>query len=719
MLWHKKEIESGDVRKVAEEYGLDLLLASILVRRNLYHRADIKFVLEDDLMFTHNPFLFIEMEDAVDRIHRAFEEEEKILVFGDRDVDGITSTVLITQALRDQGADVEWRVPMGDDPYGLNMETVEDFAGRDGTLIITVDCGVSNKQEIERGLELGIETIVVDHHNPPEELPPAVAIINPKIEDSGYPFRDLAGCGVVSKLIWALLFSKSPFYNQSVCLLNVRPGNDSYFIDAVKLVNLVETERVTETLNPGMVGLSDTRLYRFLEGEEILVYDAEPQEKMLRKIFGPETLIGLNDLKPEMEKVFPSLRGRGESLLALREKSRLGKYEEKGLEEVDVLVNLFRSFVNRRIPALAEDYPKVLDLVALGTLADLMPLVDENRILVRQGLKVLNATNRKGLRELLFQKNLLGKRLGTTDISWQLSPSINATGRLGRPDTAVKLLLAEDESQLKELALDVDNLNKERRKLGETVWARVFPKTRKSLEEHSDNLVFITDDSIHRGITGVLASRLSNTMKVPALVVAHFDGKAVGSMRCSPPFNVRTFLSNFDDLFIDYGGHDCAGGFSMPEENFATFTHRVRTFAKSIIPVETAEESLSIDAELPPAYMNPELIKIQESFEPYGEGNQPLVFLARSMKIVSAEPMGRKEVVHLKLLLESGSHKWPAVYWNSASRLGDDFDVGDSVDVAFRLGRNYYNNTETLQLTILDLCRPADVRMETSPEFAS
>ena len=259
-----------------------------------------------------------------------------------------------------------------------------------------------------------------------------MAIINPKIEDSGYPFRDLAGCGVASKLVWALLFSRSPFYNQSICLLNVRPGNDSFFIDAVKLVNLVETERISETLNPGMVGLADTRLYRFLEGEEILVYDAELQEKMLRKIFGPDTLIGLNDLKPEFEKIFPSLRGKGSTLLALREKSRLGRYEKKRPEEIDVLVNLFRSFVNRKVPALCEEFPRCLDLVALGTLADLMPLVNENRILVRKGLQILNATDRKGLRELLFLKNLLGKRIGTTDISWQLSPSINAT-RQARP----------------------------------------------------------------------------------------------------------------------------------------------------------------------------------------------------------------------------------------------------------------------------------------------
>ena len=709
MLWQKDTIDGALVRKIAEEYGVDLLLASIIVRRGVHRRDDIKFVLEDDLMFTHNPFIFTEMEEAVDRILAALEEDEKILIFGDRDVDGITSTVLLTETLRKLGGEVQWRVPMGDDPYGLTLTAVEEFAAGDGTLIITVDCGISNKPEIERGLELGVDTVVVDHHNPPEELPPAVAIINPKVEDSGYPFRDLAGCGVASKLVWALLFARSPFYNQSVCLLNVRPGNDSYFVEAVKLVNLVETDRVVETLNPGMVGLSDTRLYRFLEGEEILVYDAELQEQMLRKIFGPDALIALNDLQGEMEQLFPGLKGS--SLLALREKSRMGRYEETHLEEIDVLVNLFRSFLNRKIPALSTDFPACLDLVALGTLADLMPLTDENRILVRRGLKVLNATGRKGLRELLFQKSLLGKRIGTTDVSWQLSPSINATGRLGRPDTAVRLLLAENEEELKALAEEVESLNKERKKLGEIVWSRIVPKTRQTLEDLKGNMVFVSDPSIHRGITGIIASRLSNSMKVPAVVVSHFDGKAVGSVRCDPPFNVRTFLSNFEELLIDYGGHDCAGGFSMPEENFAVFTHRVRNFARSMVPTEVVEERLIIDAELPASYMKPDLIDVQERFEPYGEGNPPLVFLARKMKIIQADPMGRKEVVHLKLLLEAGSHKWPAVYWNAASRLGRDFNVGDEVDVAFRLGRNYFNNTETLQLTVLDLEPPDQVRM--------
>ena len=709
MLWQKQFLDSTLVRRVSQEYGVDLLLASIIVRRNLHERRDIKFVLEDDLMFTHNPFLFNEMEEAVDRILLALEEKEKILIFGDRDVDGITSTVLLTETLQSLGGEVQWRVPMGDDPYGLTLAAVEEFAAGDGTLIITVDCGISNRQEIERARELGIETVVVDHHNPPDELPPAAAIINPKIEESGYPFRDLAGCGVASKLVWALLFARSPFYNQSVCLLNVRPGNDTYFVEAVKMVNLVETDRVLENLNPGMVGLADTRLYRFLEGEEILVYDAELQEKMLRRIFGPDTLIALNDLKGEMGSMFPALKGA--SLLALREKSRIGKYEESSLEEIDVLVNLFRSFIHRKISALSVDYPRTLDLVALGTLADLMPLVDENRILVRQGLKILNATTRKGLRELLFQKNLLGKRIGTTDISWQLSPSINATGRLGRPDTAVRLLLAENEDELKALGEEIESLNKERKKLGETVWSRVFPKTRQNLEDLKGNMVFISDPAIHRGITGIIASRLSNSLKVPAVVVSHFDGKAVGSVRCDPPFNVRTFLSNFEDLLIDYGGHDCAGGFSMLEENFEPFMHRVRTYARAMVPLEVAEERLMIDAELPASYMTPDLIQVQESFEPYGEGNPPLVFMARGMRILQADLMGRKEVVHLKLLLEGGSHKWPAVYWNAAGRLGRDFDVGDSVDVAFRLGRNYFNNAETLQLTVLDLQPPAEVRL--------
>src|SRR6056297_3727226 len=235
MKWNKADIEKDIVRAISEKYDVKLLMAAIMVRRGVTEPEQIKFYLEDDLMFSHNPFLFTEMEDVVDRIQQAALEGEKVKIFGDRDVDGITSTVLLKEELKKLGIEADWALPVGNDPYGLTIEVVEEFAEAGGELLITVDCGISNVEEITRAAELGVETIVLDHHNPQETLPPAVAIIDPKISESGYPFRDLAGCGVVAKLIWALEFSRTEMYKEEMVLLYARPGNDTVILEAVKV----------------------------------------------------------------------------------------------------------------------------------------------------------------------------------------------------------------------------------------------------------------------------------------------------------------------------------------------------------------------------------------------------------------------------------------------------------------------------------------------------
>jgi single-stranded-DNA-specific exonuclease len=233
MVWEKKDVAPELAREIASRYGCDLLAASILARRGITGGEEIRYFLEDDVLQLRTPFELPGMEDAVDRIIAAKEEGEKTLVFGDRDVDGITGTALITGFLRDQGMDVSWRLPMGDEPYGLSIEAVEEFAAAYGTLIITVDCGISNQAEVERANVLGVNVIVTDHHNPQESLPAALCIVNPKLRPPGegdpvYPFRDLAGSGVAYKLVTALRFAlKSELYGQPVTLLNTRPVNDA------------------------------------------------------------------------------------------------------------------------------------------------------------------------------------------------------------------------------------------------------------------------------------------------------------------------------------------------------------------------------------------------------------------------------------------------------------------------------------------------------------
>jgi single-stranded-DNA-specific exonuclease len=707
MQWHKTDIDKEIVRSLSERFQIDLLTAAVLARRGITGAEEIKFYLEREMIFTHNPFLFDEMDEAVGRIRGAADEGERVLIFGDRDVDGITSTVLLREALIEMGLEVEWLLPQGDEPYGITMEAVEAFAERGGTLIITVDSGISNNREILRARELGIDTVVVDHHLPLEELPPAAAIINPKLADSSYPFRDLSGCGVAAKLAWALEFSKTDFFNEELVLLNARPGNDTVILEAVKMVNLVETDRIVENFVPAMVRPDQTRLASFLLNTQILVYDRQQNVRLLKRVFGAETEINVYDVAPEIGKVFPVLEGK--SLLKIRDKSRTNRYLDKTADEIDIFVSLFTSYVRKRYPALSTEFDKKLDLVALGTLADLMPLVDENRILVNKGMERINSVKREALHELLLQQNLLGKQLGTTDVSWQISPLINATGRLGVPDKAAQMFITEDTEERRKLVTELIGLNKERKKLGDAAWTSVLPLAQRSFEELQERMVLVSDEQVHRGVTGIIAARLTQYYSVPAAVVARIEDHLVGSMRSAGAFPVKNFLSHFEDLFIDYGGHDFAAGFSLPFESYAEFEKRFKQEVQELEEIQRVEKPIAVDAELPANYLTPELHSLVERLEPYGEEHPPLIFLAKGLLIENLDLVGKGEQqLHVKMLLNSGKFKWPAIFWKAGDRVNRDFSLGDNVDVVFRLGRNYFQYTETSQLTILDIRRSED-----------
>lgn len=701
MRWNKQPIDSQQVKQLHQRYGIDLLTASILSRRQIEPK-DFRFYLEDDIRYLHNPFLFEDMEIAVDRVHEAIEQQEKVRIFGDRDVDGMTSTALLYQALTECGLEVSWRVPQQDEPYGLTRAGVQQMIEDEVTLFFTVDCGISNIEEVALAAGQGIEAIILDHHLPSETLPPAVAVIDPKIEGCGYPFADLAGCGVVAKFIWALNFSLTDLYHQEVVLLHAHPGNDTVIIDAVKLENLIETDRITEHVVPGYLPESQSRLAQFLVDRQILVYDQKVEKAMLQKAFGQKTEIHLIDIAQEVHRLFPQVAGK--SLVRLHQRSKLRKYSSGGTQEIDLLVELFTSYVHRKYPVLSSEYEKLLDLVAIGTVADLMPMKGENRLLVKRGLKVLSQTPRSPIAVFLAQVNLAGKPISTTNIGWQISPVFNAAGRLGVPDIAVNLLLSSTPEEQLSLCSELISLNRKRKKLGDDCWNRILPKARKSLEEHEGKIIIVYDSIVNRGITGVMASRLMNMFKVPAIVIAKVESHLVGSMRSNKEVHVKDFLSQFDDIFLDHGGHQCAGGFSLKEVDFDEFLIRTDESSQLFESLDATEE-IYIDAELPHAFMKPELIDLVETFEPYGVDHQPLQFLVKGVKILEAALLGNSEVKHVRMLIGCGAYKWPAIFWKAGERVGVDFSATDTVDVVFRFGRNYYKNMENLQLTILDIVR--------------
>ena len=703
MKWEKKDISPDLVKKISAKYGCDLLTASILARRNLIFGEEIRYFLEDDARHLRNPFELPGMEDAVERILAAKEEGEKVLVSGDRDVDGITGTALLTIFLGSLGMDVKGRLPCGDEPYGLSMQAVEEFAAGHGTLIITVDCGISNHEEIKRAAELGVDVIITDHHNPQSELPPALTIVNPKL--NSYPFRDLAGCVVAYKLVSALRFAnKSDLYGQSVCLLNTRPVNDSWIIEIAKLKNLVVIDSLTETVVPGMVGIGETRLPAFLEGQQILAWDALLQKRTLAKLFGNGVEIYMQDIAGEIGKEIPSTAGK--SLVRIKELSRIANYRDTETCEIDVLVNLFSLFVWQREKLFNADDRDDLQLACLGTLADIMPLKNENRIIVKQGLKAIAEKPRSGLSDLLFKLDLSGKRLGTTDISWVLSPAINASGRMGNPQKALDLLMETDTLRRDSLAAEIIGMNEERKKIGEDIWTLVEPQAQENMNTYQDKLALAFSPSIPRGVTGIMANRLLNRFKVPSIVVSFGDQVFTASLRSIRSYNLRLLLEPCSDLFLDWGGHDFAAGFSLVKENWEPFLERLKNLTAEIILEPDGDgETLTVDAELPLSYLTPDILSLLDRFEPYGEENEPLTFLARNLRIAEISLMGKPEAKHVKLTLDTGQHKWPAVYWQAADKVKRDFDLGDEVDLVFRVSRNWFKGIETPQLVVSDLRR--------------
>jgi len=706
MKWEKKEISGDQVKEISTKYGCDLLTASILVRRGHLTGDSIRYFLEDDITSLRNPFAMDGMEDAVERIIAAKEEGEKVLVFGDSDVDGITGTALLAGYLESIGMDVSWRIPTGDESYGLSIEAVEDFASKDGTLIITVDCGISRFAEIKRANELSVDVIITDHHEPQDNLPQALVIINPKLKNSSYPFRNLSGCGVAFKLVNALRFAqKSELYNHQMCLLNTRPVNDAWIIEIAKIRNLVVIDTLIETIVPGMISVNETRLPAFLEGQHICCWDAPLHTQTFVKLFGKGVEFGLFDISGQIGKEIP--QASGQSLLRIKELSKIAKYSDKELSELDVFINLFTSYarLKEKNTADAEAESADIQLAALGTIADIMPLLDENRIIVRRGLEALEKKPRADLLQLLQKLDLAGKHFDTKDISWKLCPSINAARRMGSAETAAALFFEKDPIKRDKLAGELAKMNENRRELEEETWAMIESSAYKSFDEYEQKLVVVFSEKINKGVTGLMAQRACRCFNVPSMAISICDEVCTGSIRSARGYNVHTLFDHCGDLFIDAGGHQAAGGFSMEMKNWDSFLERLKNAANAIEFEEAPDvETIQIDAELPHEYLTPEILKLVDRFEPYGNLNNPLAFMTKKISIKDISFVGKPDAKHVKMSLDAGKYKWSALYWQSAERVANkEFSVDDKVDIVFNVVREYFRGNETPQIVVVDL----------------
>jgi len=703
MKWTKSSLAKGLVKDLMDRYGCDVFEATFLGRRKILEGKEALYYLEDDVRYLHNPFLFRNMEDAVDRLIDAIEEKEKVLIFGDRDVDGITSVTLLYETFSELGMDVSWKIPMGDECYGLSCDAVDQHKQNGGTLIVTVDCGISNFKEVEYANSLGCDVIIIDHHTPQEKVPNAIVIINPKMPDCEYPNKELSGCAVAWKLLLAMRVGRLPFYKVPICLLNIRPLNEgSFIVEAIKLVNMMEIDRISETVNPDHISFYDTRLPDFLRGQQIYVWDAKLQHSLARKTFGGNIEFNFGDFQIEMAKLAKKIASM--SLLKLKEASQLAKYSDVEMGEIDTFLNLFITFTQRQHNIYGKKEMEQLQLVSLSTLADLMELKDENRILVRLGLRQINDAPRRGILDLLNIKSLQNTPISSQSVSWNISPLINATGRMGSPETAIHLFLEKNPIERTKIARSIVEMNEKRKELCQKEWNIALPIAYKSFEEFNKKMVVVASNEFNRGITGILSGKLAEFFKVPSIVICSMEnGESVASMRSARNYRLLSILEPYADIFLDYGGHAFAAGCRLFTSNLPQFIEKLKEYSKVMEFESPEEESFNVDIEIPGEYLSPAIVKIVDRFEPYGISSNPILFMCENMKILNACLIGRSEPNHLKMTIAVGDYKWSSMYWKEGKKLNTEFKEGDIVDAVFNIERNSFNGNVVTQLIIKDM----------------
>lgn len=566
-IWKIREsVDADNVRRLSSELGVDPVLAELLVQRGVHTFEQARSFFRPDLADLHDPFLMQDMDKAVERVRKAVVSGEKILVYGDYDVDGTTAVSLVYSFLRRLTRSVDFYIPERyDEGYGVSYKGL-DWASENGFgLIITLDCGIKANEKVDYAAAKGIDVIICDHHLPENELPKAVAVLDPKREDCNYPFDDLSGCGVGFKLVQA--------YSQR--------------------------------------------------------YDIPF-----------ETLIPL------------------------------------------------------------------LDLLVVSIASDLVSVTDENRILAHYGLRQLNTSPREGLLAMIHLSGLEPTHLTIDDIVFKIGPRINAAGRMESGRMAVELLTALDASEAIHIGTEINEHNNERKNIDRRITQEALEMVRSGNCLSRDNATIVYNPQWHKGVVGIVASRLVEAFYKPTIVFTKSQGGLVtGSARSVHGFDLYDAIESCSDLLENFGGHLYAAGLTLEEENLPAFCERIEKFISGTIIPAMQTPVVDIDAKLNFSQITPKFLRILKQFQPFGPGNSAPVFLTEN---VYDNGMGRKvgaEGGHLKLELIQESHPYhhiSAIAFNMADFF-DHIKAGNPVDVCYSIVENYYRGTSNTQLRVKDL----------------
>ncbi len=533
--------------------GLSPLLAAVLASRGMDCRREVERLLSPQRESLSDPLLLQDMDRAVERIRQGVEREESIAVYGDYDVDGITSTTLITDFLRGLGAKVTPYIPHRmEEGYGLNPQSVTALAEQGITLLITVDCGITAVHEVEVAAALGMDVIITDHHGCKDTLPAAVAVVNPHRPTCPSPFKELAGVGVALKLAMALA------------------GQDNW-------------ERVLD---------------------------------------------------------------------------------------------------------------RYATLAAVGTIADVMPMVEENRVLVRRGLGEGVAIPQLGLRMLIEESGLRDKPLNTVGVGYTLAPRLNASGRMGRAEQAVELLLTDDPRRGRALAARMCELNRERQAVEAEILAQCVAQLESSPQE---GVILLSSHHWHQGVVGIVASRLAERYGCPTVIVCLSEGHGKGSCRSYGGVNLFKLLQSCEHLLEGFGGHALAAGLTVSEENILPLAHCLRQNVASFVESQEAV-GLRLDCDIDPHWLTVDGVESLDRLEPWGSGNPRPALLLRRARVVTASAVGHGR--HLKLRLERDGVVLDAIWFSAGVERPYN---GELVDVAFHPQINEFRGARTPQLQVLDL----------------
>ncbi len=649
---------------------------------------------KDQLHYTHNPFLLPDIKDAIEIIQRISQKRGKAIVFGDKDVDGITSTALTVNFLESQHISTQYRVPEGEDRYGFQIDAITKAIEEGVDLIIAVDCGITQFDEIAYARDHQVPVIVIDHHDLREELPAADAIINPKRKDFDYPCKETCTCTLVAKLIFAYELHASASFMKQIFLLHSVPGTEAVICDGIILHAGVVQKRIHGVNTESTI--NEEIIQGYANADIVIVYSKKQQKRLLQKLeetCGKKTVVSLQN---DLVSVAPRLVKMG--VTELCRESRAKRYT-KHFEEIDMLYSLYRYYTYLQESDAVARFSTCLDLVALATIADMVTLTDENRILLRKGLEVLTS-QRRGVVSLLVANKLIELPLVDQRLSWTLIPTLNATGRMGQASVSVELFLERvtiDEK--KEILKRAMQLNTQRKSLYESVMKQYQPMARESFQALDEKFILVTGKSIHRGITGIVANRIAEQYQRPCVCIAIEESICTGSIRSIGMVNSPQFLQKFSDLFIGWGGHHDAGGFSCYTEHVERLKDRVTEYIRKELYLLDGEDTHAPDCILSHEYLTPDILAVLDDCKPFGQGFRNPWFQLDAMKIVDVKQRG-SENQHFLLSLEGGGFIWPAVFWNVTPELHTSLSLGNVISVLCTISLNVFRNQKKIQLLL-------------------